>query len=67
MYAETADIEMVMVNGKIVKSDGKLMFDDKRLQGLNNQLMESRMRIFGSGQFRAVEVERGPQPDKFFL
>lgn len=67
MYAETADIEMVMINGKIVKSDGKLIFDEKRLQGLNNQLMESRMRIFGSGQFRAVEVERGPQPDKFFL
>jgi cytosine/adenosine deaminase-related metal-dependent hydrolase len=67
MYAETADIEMVMVNGKIVKSDGKLIFDDNRLRGLNNQLMESRMRIFGSGKFRAVEVERGPQPEKFFL
>ena len=67
MYAETSDIEMVMVSGKIVKNDGKLCFDNDRLRGLNSQLMESRMRMFKSGNFKATPVERGPQPDEFIL
>jgi 5-methylthioadenosine/S-adenosylhomocysteine deaminase len=67
MYAETSDIENVMVAGKFVKRDGKLTFDAGRLAKLNEELLASRLRMFGEGKFVSRPVERGPQPEKFFL
>ena len=65
MYAETADIENVMIGGQFVKRNGKLTFDTTRLERLSAELMASRMRIFETGNFKSVPVERGPQPERF--
>lgn len=65
MYAETSDIENVMVGGQFVKRHGKLTFDEDRLARLSDELMASRMRIFETGNFKSVPVERGPQPERF--
>jgi cytosine/adenosine deaminase-related metal-dependent hydrolase len=65
MYAETSDIENVMVGGQFVKRNGKLTFDTARLERLSAELMASRMRIFETGNFKSVPVERGPQPERF--
>jgi cytosine/adenosine deaminase-related metal-dependent hydrolase len=67
MYAETADIENVMVAGKFAKRHGKLTFDEGRLARLNEELLASRLRMFDEGNYKTIPVERGPQPDKFFL
>jgi hypothetical protein len=67
MYAETSDIENVMVAGKFLKRDGKLTFDAGRLATLNEELLASRMRMFGEGKFESKPVVRGPQPERFFL
>lgn len=62
MYAETSDIQHVMVAGKFLKQDGELVFDRRRHAQLNEQLLESRMRMFGEGKYVCEPVERGPQP-----
>ncbi|MDR7094932.1 amidohydrolase family protein [Hydrogenophaga laconesensis] len=67
MYAETSDIENVIVAGRFAKRDGQLTLDPSRLQQLQDELLESRMRMFSAGNFKASPVERGPQPQEFFL
>lgn len=67
MYAETSDIEAVMVQGRFLKRDGRLSFDPQRMAELNGRLMASRQRIFGEGAYRCQPVERGPQPARFHL
>lgn len=60
MYAETSDIENVMVAGRFVKRDG-------RLARLTDELLASRLRLFQEGSFKSVPVERGPQPGRFLV
>jgi 5-methylthioadenosine/S-adenosylhomocysteine deaminase len=67
MYAESADIENVMVAGKFAKRDGRLTFDAARLQNLNDELLASRLRMFEEGNYQSMPVERGPQPGRFYL
>ena len=67
MYAETSDIENVLVAGKFAKRGGQLTVGPERLQQLKDELLESRMRMFNAGNFKASPVERGPQPEEFFL
>ncbi|MCC7414377.1 MAG: amidohydrolase family protein [Gammaproteobacteria bacterium] len=67
MYAETSDIENVLVAGKFVKRAGQLTFDPARLARLSEELLASRMRMFEQGVFRANPVQRGPQPEEFYL
>ncbi|MDN8618898.1 amidohydrolase family protein, partial [Variovorax ginsengisoli] len=67
MYAETSDIENVLVAGKFAKREGKLVFDAQRLAGLQDELLASRLRMFEEGKFKSRPVERGPQPEAFFL
>ena len=67
MYAETSDIEAVMVAGRFLKRDGRLTFDEARLAALNRRLMASRQRIFDHSHYRCEAVERGPQPQRFHL
>lgn len=67
MYAETSDIEAVMVQGRFLKRDGRLSFDERRMAELNGRLMDSRQRIFGEGAYRSLPVVRGPQPERFHL
>ncbi|MDR7095877.1 hypothetical protein J2X09_003630 [Hydrogenophaga laconesensis] len=37
------------------------------MQQLQDELLESRMRMFSAGNFKASPVERGPQPESFFI
>ena len=67
MYAETSDIENVLVAGQFVKRGGKLTFDEKRLAALNEELLASRLRMFEEGKYQSQAVEHGPQPEEFFI
>lgn len=67
MYAETSDIENVLVAGKFVKRAGRLTFDSSRLGRLGDELLASRMRMFERGAFRANPVPHGPQPEEFYI
>jgi cytosine/adenosine deaminase-related metal-dependent hydrolase len=67
MYAETSDIENVIVAGRFAKRNGQLIFDAARLARLHDELLASRLRMFEQGQFKSVPVERGPQPEHFVL
>lgn len=65
MYAETADIEHVLIAGKFAKRDGKLVFPEQRLKALQEELLASRLRIFEQGGFVYEQVAKGPMPERF--
>jgi 5-methylthioadenosine/S-adenosylhomocysteine deaminase len=65
MYAESADVEHVMVAGRFVKRDGKLVFDRARLAALNEELLASRLRMFEEGSYACRPVENGPRPERY--
>lgn len=67
MYAETSDIDHVMVAGRLLKRDGQLTYDAARLARLSEELLASRLRMFEEGGFVATPVQRGPQPERFFI
>lgn len=67
MYAEASDIKHVMVAGRFVKKDGELTFDKRRHAELNQQLLQSRLRMFAEGQYRCEPVQQGPQPARWAL
>ncbi len=65
MYAETSDIENVMIAGTFVKRDGKLTFPQERLQKLQQELLESRQRMMKAGNFVYAPVPNGPLPERY--
>jgi 5-methylthioadenosine/S-adenosylhomocysteine deaminase len=65
MYAETADIEHVMIAGRFAKRDGRLTFPAERLAKLQQELLESRLRLFKTGNFVYEQVTRGPLPERY--
>ena len=65
MYAETADIENVMIAGKFVKRGGKLAFPEERLQKLQQELLESRLRMMREGSYAYRPVPSGPPPERY--
>jgi 5-methylthioadenosine/S-adenosylhomocysteine deaminase len=67
MYAETSDIDNVMVAGRFVKRNGTLTFDAGRLARLHDELLASRLRLFDEGKYKWSPVERGPQPERFLV
>lgn len=67
MYAETADIENVMVAGKFLKRSGQMAFDGQRLARLNEELLASRLRMFGEGDYQWKPVRNGPIPAEWAL
>jgi 5-methylthioadenosine/S-adenosylhomocysteine deaminase len=67
LYAETADIENVMVAGKFVKRSGELVFDAGTMAKLNEELLESRLRMFADGDYQWKPVQPGPQPETWAL
>lgn len=67
LSAEMADIENVMVAGKLVKQAGRLTFDAGAIARLNEELLVSRMRIFEEGDYQWKPVENGPQPGVWAL
>jgi len=67
MYAESSDIEHVMVAGRFVKKDGALTFDAQRLAKLNEELLASRLRMFDEGNYQCTPVQNGPQPARWAI
>jgi len=65
MYAETSDIENVMIAGTFHKRDGKLTFPAERLAKLQQELLESRMRMMKQGNFVYQSVPNGPLPERY--
>ena len=65
MYAETSDIEHVLIAGEFAKKDGRLVFPAERLKKLQDELLESRLRLFKTGNFVYEYVERGPLPERY--
>jgi len=65
MYAETSDIENVMIAGKFVKRSGKLAFPEARLAKLNQEILESRQRMMQEGNFVYRPVPSGPLPERY--
>ena len=65
MYAETADIENVMIAGTFAKRGGKLAFPENRLQKLQQDVLDSRLRMMDEGKFVYKPVDSGPLPDRY--
>lgn len=53
MYAEASDIDTVMVDGRILKRHGRLLFPETRLRALRERLLESRTRVMRAAGARA--------------
>jgi cytosine/adenosine deaminase-related metal-dependent hydrolase len=63
MYAESADVDTVMIAGKVVKRAGKLVFPEQKLRGLQEKLLASRERIMREGKYEYRPADKGPLPD----
>ena len=67
MYAEAADVDSVMIAGRFVKRDGKLLFPADRLARLRDELLASRQRIMSDAGYVYQPVPKGPPPDRYVL
>lgn len=65
MYAESADVEDVMVAGQWAKRKGKLAYPAARLKKLTKEVYESRMRIMQEGNFTYRQVPNGALPERY--
>ena len=65
LHAEAADVDSVMIAGRFVKRDGKLVFPESRLAALRDDLLASRERIMHEAGYRYSRVEKGPIPERF--
>lgn len=65
MYAETADIENVMIAGKFAKRGGRLAFPEERLHKLQQELLESRLRMMREGGYAYRPMPSGPPPERY--
>jgi 5-methylthioadenosine/S-adenosylhomocysteine deaminase len=65
MYAETSDIENVMIAGRFAKRGGQLTFPAARLQKLQEELLASRLRMMAEGSFNYQPVPGGPLPERY--
>ena len=67
MYAEASDVDNVMVAGRFVKRDGKLLFPAERLARVRDELKDTRIRMMKEGNYVYKPAPRGPQPDKWAI
>lgn len=65
LYAEASDVENVMVAGKFVKRDGKLVYAADKLAKLRDDILASRERIMHEAGYVYQRVAKGPMPEKF--
>ncbi|OGA25729.1 MAG: hypothetical protein A3I01_00145 [Betaproteobacteria bacterium RIFCSPLOWO2_02_FULL_65_24] len=65
MYAESADVENVMIAGRWVKKDGKLVFAAERLARLNEELLASRLRMMRDGNYVYRPAPDGTRPERY--
>jgi len=62
MFAEAADIDTVMIAGKVVKRGGKLKVARKKLAALHENLLAARQRIMSAGNYVYKPAPSGPRP-----
>lgn len=62
MYAESADVDTVMIAGKPVKRGGRLLFPEEKLAKLQDRLLASRQRIMRDGNYVYKPAPNGPRP-----
>jgi 5-methylthioadenosine/S-adenosylhomocysteine deaminase len=62
MYAEAADIDTVLIAGKVVKRGGKLIFSEDKLSELRGGILTSRERIMRSAGYVYKPLPPGLPP-----
>ncbi|MFL6565452.1 MAG: amidohydrolase family protein [Burkholderiales bacterium] len=62
MNAETANVDTVLVAGKIAKRHGKLAFPAERIERLKEEVLASRERVMKKGSYVYRPVPEGPRP-----
>ncbi|HZR04090.1 MAG TPA: amidohydrolase family protein [Burkholderiales bacterium] len=62
MYAETADIDSVMINGHFHKRGGQLQVGTARLRRVLNEVAERRGALMARGDYVYRPFSRGPMP-----
>ena len=65
LYAEAADVDSVMIAGKFVKRDGKLIYPADKLAKLRDDILASRERIMFEAGYTYKLVPKGPVPERF--
>jgi cytosine/adenosine deaminase-related metal-dependent hydrolase len=65
MYAEAADVDNVMVAGRFLKRDGKLVFPADRLARLRDEVLAARARMMREGNYVYKPAPNGPQPARY--
>ncbi len=62
MNAETANVDTVLIAGKVVKRHGKLAFPAERIGKLKTEVLASRERVMKKGNYVYRPVPEGPRP-----
>jgi 5-methylthioadenosine/S-adenosylhomocysteine deaminase len=62
MNAETANVDTVLIAGKVVKRHGKLAFPAERIEKLKQEVLASRERVMKKGDYVYRPVLEGPRP-----
>ena len=62
MNAETANVDTVLIAGKVVKRHGKLAFPAERIEKLKQEVLASRERVMKKGDYVYRPVAEGPRP-----
>jgi cytosine/adenosine deaminase-related metal-dependent hydrolase len=67
MYAEASDVDNVMIAGRFVKRNGKLLFAEDRLKRVRDEMKAARARMMREGNYVYKPAPRGPQPEKWAI
>jgi 5-methylthioadenosine/S-adenosylhomocysteine deaminase len=67
MNAEAADVDAVMVAGRFLKRDGKLVYPQSRLRELHAQVLESRSRLMQEADYVYAPFPQGPLPERYVV
>jgi len=62
MNAETANVDTVLIAGKVAKRHGKLAFPAERIERLKEEVLASRERVMKKGSYVYRPVPEGPRP-----
>ena len=62
MNAETANVDTVLVAGRVAKRHGKLAFPAERIEQLKAEVLASRERLMKKGDYVYRPVAEGPRP-----
>jgi cytosine/adenosine deaminase-related metal-dependent hydrolase len=62
MNAETANVDTVLIAGRVVKRGGQLAFPAERIERLKEEVLASRERVMKRGNYVYRPVPEGPRP-----